>query len=76
MPKGSHTETPQSAATERRERSAQINSHLDEGATNDAAAFAAEVARKGGLMRAARLTPERRSEIAQKAAATRWAKKA
>ena len=30
---------------------------------------------KGGRARAKRLTPERRSEIAQKAARTRWSKK-
>ena len=30
--------------------------------------------RKGGLRRAARLTPERRKEIARKAVLTRWAK--
>jgi hypothetical protein len=29
---------------------------------------------KGGKARAAKLTPERRSEIAKKAAAARWAK--
>jgi hypothetical protein len=31
--------------------------------------------RKGGLKRASRLTPERRSEIARAAAKARWAKK-
>jgi len=31
--------------------------------------------KKGGPARAANLTPERRKEIAKKAAATRWAKK-
>jgi hypothetical protein len=30
---------------------------------------------KGGMARAAKLTPEQRSEIARKAAAARWAKK-
>jgi len=29
---------------------------------------------KGGAVRAAKLTPEKRSEIARKAAQTRWAK--
>jgi hypothetical protein len=33
-------------------------------------------ASKGGVARKAALTPEQRSEIAKKAAATRWAKKA
>lgn len=31
--------------------------------------------KKGGAARAAALTPEQRSEIAKKAAATRWSKK-
>jgi hypothetical protein len=30
--------------------------------------------KKGGAARAARMTPERRAEIAKKAAATRWGK--
>ena len=33
---------------------------------------AAELGRKGGKARAERMTPERRKEIAQKAAAKRW----
>ena len=33
---------------------------------------AVELGRKGGKARAARLTPERRREIAKKAAAKRW----
>jgi hypothetical protein len=33
---------------------------------------AAELGRKGGKARAAAMTPERRSEIARKAAAKRW----
>lgn len=33
---------------------------------------AAKLGRKGGASRAARLSPERRKEIAQKAAAKRW----
>jgi hypothetical protein len=36
----------------------------------------AKRAAKGGAGRAAKLTPEQRSEIAKKAAAARWAKKA
>ena len=40
----------------------------------DAAAVA--LGRKGGKARAAKLTPERRSEIARKAAAKRWNKQA
>ena len=34
---------------------------------------AAELGRKGGKKRAENMTPERRAEIAKKAAATRWA---
>jgi general stress protein YciG len=33
---------------------------------------AAELGRKGGKKRAENMTPERRAEIARKAAATRW----
>lgn len=36
---------------------------------------AQSMGRKGGAARAANMTPERRKEIAQKAAETRWAKK-
>lgn len=35
---------------------------------------AQELGRKGGKARAANMTPERRAEIARKAAAKRWAK--
>jgi general stress protein YciG len=35
---------------------------------------AAELGRKGGKKRAENMTPERRAEIARKAAATRWQK--
>lgn len=35
---------------------------------------AAELGRKGGRARAERMTPERRQEIARKAAAKRWMK--
>ena len=38
-------------------------------------ATAQSMGRKGGAARAAAMTPERRAEIAKKAAATRWAKK-
>lgn len=35
---------------------------------------AVELGRKGGRARAAKMTPERRAEIAKRAAAIRWAK--
>ena len=44
--------------------------YVDDG--KDKAAQA--LGRKGGAARAAKLTPERRSEIARKAAAKRWSK--
>lgn len=37
---------------------------------------AAEMGRKGGQKRAANMTPERRAEIARKAAEKRWGKQA
>lgn len=37
-----------------------------------ASSAAAELGRRGGKTRAENMTPERRKEIAQKAAATRW----
>lgn len=37
-------------------------------------AAAAELGRKGGAARAAKMTPEKRAEIAKKAAAKRWGK--
>jgi hypothetical protein len=39
-----------------------------------AVALAKRGAQKGGLVRAARLTPEQRREIARRAAAARWRK--
>lgn len=39
------------------------------------ASAAAELGRKGGKKRAENMTPERRAEIARKAAVIRWAKK-
>jgi hypothetical protein len=36
---------------------------------------AQELGRKGGKARAAKMTPERRKEVAQKAAKARWGKK-
>ena len=37
--------------------------------------YAVQFARKGGKARAAKLTPEQRSEIARNAVQARWAKK-
>ena len=46
----------------------QVVDEVDDG-KDDAAV---ELGRKGGQARAAKMTPERRSEIARKAAAKRW----
>jgi hypothetical protein len=41
---------------------------------DDVASAAAQMGKLGGKARAANMTPERRKEIAQKAAAKRWSK--
>ena len=41
---------------------------------NDGKEYARRGGRKGGKARAAKMTPERRREIAKKAAAARWSK--
>ena len=43
-------------------------------ALDSAKSAAAELGSRGGKARAQRMTPERRAEIARKAAATRWRK--
>lgn len=43
-----------------------------EDAHDDVASAAAQMGKLGGKARAANMTPERRKEIAQKAAAKRW----
>ena len=47
---------------------------VEDNATPDDKAHHSAGGKKGGAARAAALTPEQRSEIAQKAAAKRWAK--
>jgi hypothetical protein len=42
--------------------------------TDSVKSAAAELGARGGKARAARMTPERRAEIARKAAAKRWVK--
>jgi hypothetical protein len=48
----------------------EVEDRVDDG--RDSAA--ASLGRRGGKARAAKMTPERRAEIARKAAAKRWAK--
>ncbi len=50
-------------------------SELSSGKNPHAAALGRLGGKKGGSARAKKLTPERRKEIAKKAAETRWAKK-
>ncbi len=50
----------------------EIEEDIDDSGKNKAAV---ELGRKGGKARAEKMTPERRSEIAKKAAAKRWGKK-
>lgn len=45
-----------------------------EDARDPVSSAAAEMGRRGGKKRAENMTPERRSEIARKAAAKRWSK--
>lgn len=45
-----------------------------EDARDDVTSAAAQMGKLGGKARAANMTPERRKEIAQKAAAKRWSK--
>jgi len=47
----------------------------EEAASESKNEAAAELGRKGGKKRAESLSPERKKEIAQKAAATRWGRK-
>ena len=49
----------------------EIKEDVDDDGKNKAAV---ELGRKGGKARAEKMTPERRSEIARKAAAKRWEK--
>lgn len=54
-----------------------LTGEADDGAPDDGKDRAAqELGRKGGKKRAENMAPERRREIAQAAAAKRWAKKA
>ncbi len=52
-----------------------LTGEADDGAPDDGKDKAAQaMGRKGGAARAAAMTPERRAEIARKAAAKRWSK--
>lgn len=83
MPKRSSTDRPRDlnqlaaaivdAATD---EAAPESTPVDDGKDPAAVALGRKGGKKGGAARAAALTPERRAEIARKAAAARWSKQA
>ena len=75
MPKGPRGERRPADAIGRAVQIDKIATCEIEGERERLSSAAAELGRKGGKKRAENMTPERRAEIARKAAATRWAKK-
>lgn len=72
MPKGPRGEKRPADAIGRAIMVAKIATGEIEDDRDALSSAAAELGRKGGKARAASMTPERRSEIAKKAAAKRW----
>jgi hypothetical protein len=72
MPKGPRGEKRPADAVARAIMVAKIATGEIEDQTDPLTNAAAELGRKGGRARAAAMTPERRSEIARKAAKKRW----
>lgn len=72
MPKGPRGEKRPADAIGRAVMIAKIATGEIEDERDPVSSAAAELGRKGGKKRAENLTPERRAEIAKKAAATRW----
>jgi hypothetical protein len=73
MPKGPRGEKRPADAVSRAVMIAKIaTGEIEE--ERELSSAAAELGRKGGKARAAKMTPERRKAIAQKAAAQRWKK--
>lgn len=71
MPKGPRGEKRPADAVARAVMVAKIaTGEIDE--TTELFSAAAELGRKGGKARAAKMSPERRAEIARKAAQKRW----
>ena len=74
MPKGPRGEKRPADAIGRAIKIAKIaTGEIEDERDEDISSAAAELGRKGGRKRAESLSPERRSEIAKKAAAKRWA---
>jgi Sec-independent protein translocase protein TatA len=77
VPKGPRGEKRPADAIGRAVKIAKIaTGEVEDERDEELSSAAAEMGRKGGKKRAESMTPERRKEIARKAAATRWAKKA
>jgi hypothetical protein len=74
MPKGPHGEKRPADAVARAIMVAKIATGEVEDEREELTSAAAQLGRKGGQARAAAMTPERRKEIARKAAKKRWAK--
>lgn len=74
MPKGPRGEKRPADAIGRAVHIAKIATGEVEEERDELSSAAAELGRKGGKKRAANMTPERRAEIARKAAEKRWSK--
>ena len=72
MPKGPRGEKRPADAIGRAVMVAKIATGEVEDEREELTSAAAQLGRKGGKTRAERMSPERRKEIAQKAAAARW----
>jgi len=75
MPKGPRGEKRPADAIGRAIMVAKIATGEVEDEREELASAAAQLGRKGGKKRAENMTPERRKEIAQRAAKLRWAAK-
>jgi hypothetical protein len=72
MPKGPRGEKRPADAVARAIMVAKIATGEIEDEREELTSAAAQLGRKGGKARAAKMTPERRKEIARKAATKRW----
>lgn len=73
MPKGPRGEKRPADSIGRAVKIAQIaTGEIEDERDEELSSAAAEMGRKGGQARAANMTPERRKEIAKKAAQKRW----
>ena len=72
MPKGPHGEKRPADAIGRAIKVARIATGEIEDERDELTSAAAQLGSKGGKARAAKMTPERRKEIARKAAEKRW----